>query len=264
MHLHFLDPYQHRPSPLHSLDPRVKFVLALALILSIALLPMGSWAVYILVFALILSLEIISLLGVARVLKRSALALPFVLAALPIIFTTPGDALIHLPLGWAVSLPGVERFASIAIKSWLSVQAAILLAATTPFPDLLVAMRAIHIPQLLVAMVGLMWRYLFVLADEALRLLRARSARSGESRQAGLKAGGSLPWRAGVAGGMAGSLFLRGIERSDRIYTAMLARGYDGETRSLPLPPITQSSWLTLVSGLFVCILLLLLSVLLP
>ena len=64
-------------------------------------------------------------------------------------------------------------------KSWLSVQAAIVLAACTPFPDLLQAMRAVRVPRLLVAMFGLMWRYLFVLADEALRLMRARSARSG-------------------------------------------------------------------------------------
>ena len=75
--------------------------------------------------------------------------------------------------------PGLERFISILLKSWISVQMAIVLAASTPFPDLLLAMRAIRVPALLVAIFGLMWRYLFVLADEALRLLRARSARSG-------------------------------------------------------------------------------------
>jgi cobalt/nickel transport system permease protein len=35
---------------------------------------------------------------------------------------------------------------------------------------------------------------------------------------------------------MVGSLFLRSIERSERIYDAMLARGYDGEARSLCSP----------------------------
>ena len=49
-----------------------------------------------------------------------------------------------------------------------------MLASSTPFPDLLVAMRAVGIPRLLVAIFGLMWRYLFVLADEVLRLMRAR------------------------------------------------------------------------------------------
>ena len=77
--------------------------------------------------------------------------------------------------------PGLERFVSIAIKSWLSVQAAIVLASSTSFPDLLVAMRALHVPQLLVSIFGLMWRYMFVLVDEATRLLRARASRSGRS-----------------------------------------------------------------------------------
>ena len=56
---------------------------------------------------------------------------------------------------------------------------AIVLAAATPFPELLSAMRALRVPRLLVAIFGLMWRYLFVLADEAVRLIRARQARSG-------------------------------------------------------------------------------------
>ena len=61
-----------------------------------------------------------------------------------------------------------------------------MLAATTPFPDLLLAMRAVGIPRLLVAIFGLMWRYLFVLVDEALRLMRpARRAAAHPAGQAG-------------------------------------------------------------------------------
>ncbi|MCX6027517.1 MAG: energy-coupling factor transporter transmembrane component T, partial [Chloroflexi bacterium] len=109
-------------------------------------------------------------------------------------------------------------------------------------------------PRLLVARFGLMWRYLFVLADEALRLMRARAARSGRPALAAGEAGHHQPmpplaWRARVAGGMAGNLFLRAFERSDRIYIAMLSRGYDGEVRSLPLSPLTLSGWLTLAGG---------------
>ena len=51
---------------------------------------------------------------------------------------------------------------------------AIVLASTTAFPDLLAAMRALRLPRLLVAVIGLMWRYLFVLVDEVMRLMRAR------------------------------------------------------------------------------------------
>jgi cobalt/nickel transport system permease protein len=259
MHVHFLDPYRPRPSLIHQLDPRVKFVLMLAFILSTALLPMGAWPVYVLLFSIVLSVEILSELGVGYVLKRASLALPFVLAALPVLVTVKGSSLLTVPVGpWTltITLEGAERFAGIAVKSWLSVQMAIVLAASTPFPDLLVAMRAVRISRLLVAMVGLMWRYLFVLVDEALRLIRAREARSGHPAQSGARVGGSIAWRARVTGGMAGNLFLRSFERADRIYAAMIARGYDGEVRALPLLPITRGQWMVLVLGLGMLVLL--------
>lgn len=253
MHLHFLDPYQHRLSPIHALDARVKFVLTLAFILTVSLTPVGAWPVYLLLLALIFSVEILSVLGIKYVHRRALLALPFMLAALPVLFTIEGQTLFTIPIGaWTLtaSVEGLERFISVALKSWLSVQAAVVLAASTQFPELLQAMRAVGIPRLLVGMFGLMWRYLFVLVDEALRLMRARAARSGQSGAAGARSGGGVAWRARVTGGMAGSLFLRAFERSDRIYVAMLSRGYDGEVRALPLPPFTGAGWLSLAGGL--------------
>jgi cobalt/nickel transport system permease protein len=238
---------------IHQFDPRIKLVLTLAFILTNALIPPGAWPVYILLFALVLSIEMLSELGVGYVLKRSVLAFPFVLAALPLILTIPGETLFSLPVGpWVINATytGLERFISIALKSWVSMQAAIVLAASTSFPDLLVAMRAIRVPRLLVSILGLMWRYLFVLVDEALRLMRARAARSGKSDHPNAKSGGSLSWRVRVTGGMAGNLFLRGFERSDRIYMAMVARGYDGESRSLPLPGIQPVHWIILITSL--------------
>ncbi|MBN2549727.1 MAG: cobalt ECF transporter T component CbiQ [Anaerolineales bacterium] len=248
-----MDPYRPRGSLVHQLDPRVKLVCTLAFILTAALTPDGAWPVYILLFSIILAIEVLSELGVGFVLKRALLAFPFVLAALPVIFTLQGPTLLQLPLGpWTLTatVSGVERFLSIALKSWISVQAAIVLAASTTFPDLLMAMRAVGVPRLLVAIFGLMWRYLFVLADEALRLLRARAARSGASHQPGFRTGGSLAWRGRVAGGMAGSLFLRAFERSDRIYMAMLSRGYDGEVRAEPLPGMSAVNRLILIISL--------------
>lgn len=253
MHVHFLDPYRPGNSPIHRLDPRVKLVLTLAFVLTCALTPLAAWPVYILLLAVIISIEVLSELGVGYVLKRAVLAFPFVLAAFPVIFTTPGVPWFEIPFfGWTltISQAGVARFISIVLKSWLSIQAAILLTASTPFPDLLMAMRAIHVPRLLVAIIGLMWRYLFVLVDEALRLLRARAARSGHADLPGLRSGGSLAWRARIAGGMAGNLFLRAFERSDRIYVAMLSRGYDGEVRATPLPVFGTKNRLILVAGL--------------
>lgn len=253
MHVHFLDPYRPRSSPIHQLDPRLKFMLTLVFILTNALIPPGAWPVYVLLLAIMLSVEILSDLGIGYVLKRAVLAFPFVLAALPVLFTLPGTPLFSLSLGvWSLtaSQPGLERLISITLKSWISVQAAIVLAASTPFPDLLIAMRALRVPRLLVAIFGLMWRYLFVLVDEALRLMRARASRSGQSDRPGAKTGGGLVWRARTTGGMAGSLFLRAIERSDRIYMAMLSRGYDGEVRLLPQPALKPIHWFIMAASL--------------
>jgi cobalt/nickel transport system permease protein len=252
MHVHFLDPYHEKPSPVHRLDARVKLALAVAFILTAALTPTAVWPVYILLLALAAAAEVLSELGILYYLKRAALAIPFVLAALPVLFTIAGEPLVRLPWGLEITVPGVERFFSVAFKSWISVQIAILLASTTPFPDLLGAMRAWRLPRLLVAIIGLMWRYLFVMVDEALRLMRARDSRSAESHLAGARTGGRLSWRAQVTGRMAGSLFLRSLERSDRIYMAMLSRGYDGEIRSLPRPAVRTVEWTILAAGLFV------------
>ena len=253
MHIHFLDPYHKHDSLIHTLDARVKFVLTLAFILTTALTPIGAWPIYIMLFALIMAVVILSELGVGFVLKRAVLALPFAFAALPVIFTHGNDPWITFLIGsWELTVygSGVERFLSIALKSWISVQAAIVLASSTPFPELLAAMRAVKVPRLLVGIFSLMWRYLFVLADEAIRLIRARSSRSGHSDLADLKPGGKLTWRARVAGGMAGNLFLRAFERSDRIYVAMLSRGYDGEVRATPLQPLSKANWLALITSL--------------
>ena len=250
---------------MHQVDARIKLLLTLAFILTVSLLPSGAWPVYILLLFLIIGFDMLSELGIGYILKRSLYSLPFILAAVPIIFSNDGPAAGVLSFGpWdlAISQSGLERFVSIALKSWISIQAAIILASTTPIPDLLGAMRALKAPRLLVQIFGLMWRYLFVMADEAQRMLRARSARSGMTNIPDLKPGGSIRWRAQVTGGMAGSLFVRAIERSDRIYMAMAARGYDGEVRSFTRPKITALSWVVLGICCTFFVFLLLLSIL--
>ena len=161
MHIHFLDPYQIGGSVLHQTDARVKLVLGLAFILTIALIPDGLWMLYFLLLGIVLSLEILSEVGLAYFLKRSTLAFPFILAAFPLIFTIPGDSFFTFTFGpwnFSASIPGLVRFTSIALKSWISIQIAILLTATTPFPDILTAMRALRFPRLLVMIFGLKTR----------------------------------------------------------------------------------------------------------
>lgn len=251
--------YAHNSSAVHQLDARVKVIFTLAFIVCLSLTPHRAWAAYILFLTVTLSAALLSRLGVRFVLRRALLAVPFALAALPLIFTGK-PPLITVPL-WqgaelAISPEGAERFASIAIKSWISVQAAILLSATTRFTQLLTALQQLHVPRIFIAIIGLMWRYLFVISDEVTRMLRARASRSTTAPD-GRRAGGALKWRARVAGGMAGSLFLRSLERSDRVYAAMLARGYNGSLPTGESLPLTVKQWIILGAGGIALLLLL-------
>jgi cobalt/nickel transport system permease protein len=236
----------------------VKAILTLAFILSLSLTPFHAWPAYILFLSVVLSVASFSRLGLGFVLRRSVIALPFVLAAAPLILGGPPPRVgVQIFQGIEVfySPEGAGRFASIMVRSWISVQAAILLAATTRFPDLLLAFRQLKVPRLFIGIVGLMWRYLFAISDEASRMLRARASRSAEPPDAH-RVGGTLRWRAGVAGGMAGSLFLRSIERSDRVYAAMLSRGYNGELPRGDEMALSTRDWRIL--GLGCCLLVLL------
>jgi cobalt/nickel transport system permease protein len=239
MHVHWIDQYRSGTSAVHRLDARVKLVLAIAYILVASLVPVGAWPAYALLFAFAVAATQVSGIGLLFVQRRALVAMPFALAAVTVIFTTEGPAAFLLSLGpWKLQAtePGLVRFFSILLKSWLSVQIAVLLAATTRFPDLISAMRALRFPRILVAVISFMWRYIFVLVDEAMRLSRARDARS--AVRPGFSSGGKISWRAKVAGGMAGNLFIRSYARSERIYQAMAARGYQGELRTLTLPQL--------------------------
>jgi cobalt/nickel transport system permease protein len=244
MHINAFDQYRPGDSGVHRLDPRVKVAATLLFILSNALLPDGAWLAFGAAWALVLLINWRARLGWGYSLRRSFIVLPFMLAAVTIIFTLPGRPLVAIQVGPWLLTPtdaGLLRFVSIFIRAWLSVQMAILLTAVTPFPDLMHALRHLHAPAALVAIISFMYRYLFVLSDEVLRLLRAREARS--ARLEGVRGGGTLLWRAKTAGNMAGQLFLRSYDRSERIYQAMLSRGYRGHFMTLNPHRMTGRDW---------------------
>lgn len=221
-----------RESPLHAADSRLKIVLALVAILTLALLPDGSFAALLIALLALATASATAALGPFRLARGAFVALPFLLAAVPLIFLREGATVAAFQVGpWhvTVSAEGLRGFATIALKSWLSVQVALLLTYTTPFHELVDALRELRVPLVMVAIIGFMYRYLAVLTDEVRRLSRARDSRSAVVE--GLPAGGSLRWRAGVTGGMIGSLFIRSYERSERIYAAMQARGFTGTFR---------------------------------
>lgn len=244
MHVNVLDVYQAGESMIHRLDPRVKLLVMTSVILTTMLLPQGSWGSQGALFGIVILLSIAANLGAFFTIRRAFIALPFMLAALPIPFLTSGDPLWILPgFGWTVTAAGLERFLVIIYRTWIAMQAGILFSATTEIHDLLWGLKALRVPKLIVDIIGFMVRYLFILADEALRMMRARMARSPEFvdvRRPG------VIWQARTAGMMVGSIFLRSLDRSDRVHAAMLSRGYDGEMHVLKQPAMEVVDWLFL------------------
>lgn len=255
MHIDVLDQYRHADSPLHRLDPRIKLVTVLAFILAAALTPDGAWLAFAALGLLWFSATLLADVPPLLLLRRGLVALPFGLAAVTVLFTLPGEPLWAIPLGkgqLAISDAGLIRFLTIMLKSWVSVLMALLLSACTTFPDILRAMRGIGIPKVLVGVISFMYRYIFVLADEALRLMRAREARMAAG-PAGQRSGGGIAWRAKIVGVMAGNLFVRSFTRSERVYQAMIARGYRGELLWLDKPHVRPPD--VLAGALFILLL---------
>lgn len=119
--------------------------------------------------------------------------------------------------GWALAT-------IIILKNSLAFLAMMTLAQVAPFPRILTAMRRLGLPPVLVSTLRFMDRQTHLLADDLGRMLQARRARS--FRRPG--------WHdAAMLGGLVGMLFLRSLERGERVHAAMLARGWDGEMPSL-------------------------------
>ena len=257
MHFDAFDRYHDTTSFIHRLDPRVKVLVTIAFILSNALLPDGAWVAFGSAWLFLLIANVLSNLGITFTLRRSFVALPFALVAITVLFSIPGKPLstFHFMMwDFTITDMGLLRFESILIRSWLSVQMAILLVATARFPDLIHAFEHLRVPSILTTIVAFLYRYLFVLADEVFRLLRARESRSAAA--AGARSGGGVAWRARVAGNMAGQLFLRSYERSDRVYNAMLARGYTGHLNTMNPHELHRVDYISLAGALVIILLL--------
>jgi cobalt/nickel transport system permease protein len=251
MHFDAFDRYHESDSFLHRLDPRVKIVVTVVFILSNALLPDGAWLAFGFSWLFLLLANGLSKLGLGFTVKRSLIALPFALIALTVLFSIPGKPISTFRfLFWDLTITdlGLLRFISILIRSWLSVQMAILLVAVARFPDLIHALEHLRVPSILTTIIAFLYRYLFVLADEVFRLMRARESRAAAAP--GKRSGGSVAWRAGVAGNMAGQLFLRSYERSDRVYNAMLARGYTGHMQTINSHELRRRDYMTVALAL--------------
>jgi cobalt/nickel transport system permease protein len=257
VHANAFDRYQAVDSPVHRLDPRAKVVIALLFVASNLMIPDGAWLAMGAALALVVAATVLAGLGPTFALRRSVVVLPFTVVAITVAFTVPGTAMASWSVGpWTLepTEAGLIRFASIVCRSLLSVMAVILLTATTTVPDIAHALRHLRVPGALVATVTFAYRYLFVLSDEALRLMRARDARS--AHRAGAKSGGTLVWRGRVAGHMAGQLFVRSLDRAERVHQAMTARGYAGHLMTMHPHEMRDTDWLAAAAALLAVVLI--------
>jgi cobalt/nickel transport system permease protein len=207
----FLDRYTDIGSIVHGMDARLKIICALIFVLTLVSIPikMVGYMHYALYFLVILAVIMASRLPLSYVLKRSLVVAPFILI--------PAAAIPFVPDGLAV-------FVSVFFKSWLSALTMVTLVSTTPSADLLAGLRALGVPALIVTTISFMHRYLSVIEGELLGMKTARDARSSR---------GNRRWYIKTAGNIIGSLFIRSYGRAERIYAAMLSRGYEGTMRAM-------------------------------
>lgn len=224
----FLDQYSDRNSLIHRLDPRTKLLTSLLFILAVVLTPPGRWPVFVFYFLLVAALLLLSRVPLLYVLKRSLVIMPFVvLIAVFIPFFREGEVAGSYNIWlWQLSVTynGLQVFWNILAKAWLSILSLILLTSTTRFSHLLRGMEKLRLPRVMTMIMSFMYRYIFVLVDEVMRMKQARDSRN---------FGGGRLRQLRTIGNMIGTLFIRSYERGERVYAAMMARGFDGQTRTL-------------------------------
>lgn len=228
---------------IHRLDSRAKLITTLVFIFTVV--SHGKYEVsgLLLFFLFPVSIGILGNLPFSYLFKKLLLVAPFALLIGIFNPILDREVLIHLgPIGIS---GGWISFFSIMLRFCLTVGAAFILIATTGFHDLCLALIRLGTPKAFAVQLLFLYRYLFVLVDEAARLVRARSLRSFNGKGIGIKETGSL----------IGHLLLRTLGRARRVYLAMLCRGFVGEFRILHAQAIRQRDILYTLgcSTAFVC-----------
>ncbi|MCU0306960.1 MAG: cobalt ECF transporter T component CbiQ [Thermoleophilia bacterium] len=205
-------------SVVHRLDPRAKVVGLLGITLAAAVAPRGAWVVP--------AACLVALAGVAWwarvpatvVWRRARVVLPLVLLAAAVVpFVGGGPSVAVGPVH--LSVEGLRTFGAVAAAATVGTLSAVLLTATTAFPDVLRALERLRVPRAFTLTCAFMYRYLFVLGEEVGRMRAALAARGFRPRTA---------LGAAAVGRLATALFLRGHARGERVYLAMCARGFCG------------------------------------
>lgn len=224
MHHVVIERWSRGTGPLHSRDARVKLLVVLGYLIALATtsrLTPAAVACYTVPVAAGIAL---GRLPVGALLARAAVVLPFS-ATFAIFSVLAGDA---------------SRAGALLVKSYLSAAAVLVLVGTTPLPKLLRGMESLGVPRMLTLVVQFLFRYLFVISEQAQHMRLAALCRGSGGR--------GMRFRA--AAGAVAVLFARSFGRAEGIHQAMMARGFSGETQLLSTARIDAFDVLLLVAGL--------------
>jgi cobalt/nickel transport system permease protein len=206
LHHVVLERWSRGSSFLHRRDARAKIVALLVFLVAVATTRRAFEWIGLFFVLLLLAAILAARLPIAGVLRRAAVVLPF--------------SLTFAAISWISGEP--RRAALLIEKSYLSALAALLLVATTPLPQLLRGLEMLGVPGFLLMVAQFLYRYLFVIVEQAHRMRLAGLCRGG------LKRGG---FRA--AAGALGVLFARSYERAESIHRSMISRGFQGHFQLL-------------------------------
>ena len=239
MHHVTLDQWSRRHSPLHRLDPRSKIAAALVFLIVLGTASHQLLLLSTLFLVLLSSAVLLARLPLAAALARACVVLPF--------------TAVFAGVSWASGDPA--RGAALVMKSYLSALAVLLLVSTTPLPALLRGLERFGLPRFLLMVAQFLYRYLFVISEEAQHMSKA--ARSRGATAGGL-AGNTGRFRA--AAGALAVLFARAYARAEQIHRAMLSRSFPGHFRPLIELHFHTADFLFLTLGVAVPVLLRLLT----
>ena len=241
----FLDRYGSLSSPIHRLDARAKLIGFFVAILVVVSEPTFDVAAFGLYFGLIGLIVLISRVPLDFLARRCLIAGPFILlAALLILLVGGGESTVAAGMGAKARLP---LALAVLMKGLAAILLLTLLTATDRFHRLLRALRLLRLPGLLGELSAFMYRYIFILTDEMQRTSMARSSRTpGRLRVSRFR----------TIGNQAATVFVRGYDRSQRVYQAMCARGFQGHfPQAVPLRfGMTDAVALTLLIASFLAV----------
>ncbi|MBC7795320.1 MAG: cobalt ECF transporter T component CbiQ [Pyrinomonadaceae bacterium] len=226
---------------LQSIDPRVK-IIGLVLLIIDATLSRNIFTVLI-IFAAAVFVAILSKVSIKTLATRAWLsAFTFTGAiALPAIFTTAGDVLFRLPLlNWAVTEQGVKTASFLLIRVETTVTLSFLLVLCTLWTHILKALRVLGVPVVFVVILGMTYRYIFVMLETARNMFEARQSRlvgtltPVESRR--------------IAAASVGVLMTKSFYLNNEVYLAMQSRGFRGEVYTLDDFKMKPSDWIAMAA----------------